>query len=105
MTESDFRQLALGFPDTEERAHMNHPDFRARGKVFATMGYPAAGWAMVKLPPEQQANFVQAWPDAFVPVKGAWGLKGCTNVVLKTAKKTSVRKALAEAWNAATAKR
>ena len=101
MTADDFRQLALSLPETTEREHMNHPDFRVRGKIFATMGYPGAEWAMVKLPPEQQANFVQAEPRAFVPVKGGWGLKGCTSVVLAAARKPMVRKALAEAWNAA----
>lgn len=103
MTPDDFRQLALSFPETSEREHMNHPDFRVRGKIFATMGYPNRESAMVKLSPEQQANFVQAEPRAFAPVKGAWGLKGCTSVVLEAAKKPVVRKALAEAWNAAAA--
>jgi hypothetical protein len=31
-------------------------------------------------------------------VKGKWGRKGCTSVNLKTAKKESLRKALAAAW-------
>ncbi|HWC95136.1 MAG TPA: MmcQ/YjbR family DNA-binding protein [Candidatus Sulfopaludibacter sp.] len=100
MTPDDFRQLALSLPETTEKAHMEHPDFRVRGKIFATLGYPAVGWAMVKLPPEQQANFVQAYPAAFVPVKGAWGRQGSTNVILEKATKTNVRKALTEAWNA-----
>ncbi len=104
MTPDDFRRLALSFPETAEHAHMHHPDFRVGGKIFATLGYPHDNWAMVKLPPEQQANFVGAMPDAFVPVKGAWGRQGCTNVILEAAKKTMVRKALAEAWNAAAAK-
>ncbi|SPE31088.1 conserved hypothetical protein [Candidatus Sulfopaludibacter sp. SbA3] len=104
MTADDFRRLALSFPETTEEAHMNHPDFRVRGKIFATLGYPGVDWAMVKLTPEQQANFVQAEPASFAPVKGGWGRQGCTNVILQSAKKTMVRKALAAAWNAATAK-
>ena len=40
MTPNDFRKLALALPETEERAHMNHPDFRVAGKIFATLGYP-----------------------------------------------------------------
>jgi hypothetical protein len=105
MTAEDFRRLALSFPETAEHAHMNHPDFRVRGKIFATLGHPGDDWAMVKLTPEQQANFVMAEPAAFAPVKGGWGRQGCTNVILKTATKTMVRKALAEAWNAAVVKR
>jgi hypothetical protein len=32
----------------------DHPDFRAGGKIFVTLGYPERGWALVKLAPEQQ---------------------------------------------------
>jgi len=38
MTANDFRQIALSLPETEERAHMDHPDFRVGGKIFATVG-------------------------------------------------------------------
>ena len=98
MTAEQFRKMALRFPETEERAHMSHPDFRVAGKIFATMGYPKAGWAMVKLTPEQQEEFVTSDPKAFVAVKGAWGAKGCTNVILKEAKKTALQQALLAAW-------
>jgi hypothetical protein len=101
MTADDFRRLALSFPEAIEQAHMNHPDFRVGGKIFATLGYPNRDWAMVKLPAEQQANFVTAEPAAFLPVKGAWGRQGCTNVILSEARKTVVRKALSEAFIAA----
>ena len=33
---------------------MGHPDFRVKAKIFATLGYPDAGFGMVKLTPEQQ---------------------------------------------------
>jgi len=100
MTPDDFREIALSFPEAEERMHMRHPDFRVNGRIFATLAYPTEGWAMVKLRPDQQKSFVGADP-AFIPVKGAWGLKGCTNVLLEKAKKTMVRSALAEAWQQA----
>ena len=54
---------------------MGHPDFRVKKKIFATLGAPDAGWGMVKLTPEQQKQFVCAEPNAFVPVKGGWGLR------------------------------
>lgn len=98
MTRNDFRRMALDFPETSENTHQNHPDFRVGGKIFATVGYPDAQWAMVKLTPEQQAEFVESAPAAFVPVKGGWGRKGATNVKLRAAKQTSVRSALAAAW-------
>jgi hypothetical protein len=98
MTASDFRRLALSFPETSERAHQNHPDFRVAGKIFATLGYPDSQWAMVKLTPEQQVEFVDAAPAVFVPVKGGWGRKGATNVKLRAAKIAGLRGALSAAW-------
>lgn len=104
MTARDFRHLALSFPATVEQAHQSHPDFRVAGKIFATLGYPDSKRAMVKLNPEQQAEFVAAEPDVFVPVKGGWGRKGATNVKLRSAKSASVRSALAAAWTNAAPK-
>lgn len=98
MTADDFRRIALSFPGTVEGAHMNHPDFRANGKIFATLHYPQEGFAMVKLPPDQQAAFVELQPSAFAPVKGAWGRQGATNVCLKIVKEESLRGALTVAW-------
>jgi hypothetical protein len=98
VTPKEFRTMALAFPETTESAHMDHPDFRVRGKIFATLGFPQSGWAMVKLFPDQQAEFVAAEPKAFVPVKGGWGRRGATNVILKSARKNSVKRALTAAW-------
>ena len=104
MTSEDFRRLALNLPEAVESSHMAHPDFRVRGKIFATLGYPDGKWAMVKLPPEQQELFSKNEPAIFVPVKGAWGRQGATSVLLKAAKKTVVRKALLAAWGNAAPK-
>jgi hypothetical protein len=105
MTAKDFRRIALSFPETEERAHMNHPDFRVAGKVFATLGYPDKSRGMVKLTPEEQHYFSKDYPDAFIPVKGAWGRRGATSVLLKTAKKNTLRQALEAAWRNTAPKR
>jgi hypothetical protein len=98
VTANDFRRLALALPETEEKAHMDHPDFRVHGKIFATLGYPATGWGMVKLTTEQQHYYSKDNPDAFVPVKGAWGRRGATSVHLKGVTKETLQGALAAAW-------
>ncbi len=98
MTPDDFRKLALELPGAEERSHMDHPDFRVGGRIFATLGYPDDGWGMVKLNPEQRADLMGAHPDAFIPIPGGWGKRGATSVNLKKARKPAVRKALAAAW-------
>ena len=38
MTAEEFRRIALGLPEALEDEHMGHPDFRVRGKIFATLG-------------------------------------------------------------------
>jgi predicted DNA-binding protein (MmcQ/YjbR family) len=101
MTANDFRRIALTLPGAEEHAHMNHPDFRVAGKIFATLGYPDKSCGMVKLSPEQQHYFSKADPGVFEPVKGAWGRGGATRVHLKAAKKAMLAKALETAWRLA----
>ena len=101
MTSETFRKLALSFAHAEERAHMHHPDFRVENKIFATMGYPRPGWAMVKLTPDEQVAFVRMKPAIFVPVKGKWGEQGCTNIFLAKATRPPVRAALKTAYESA----
>jgi hypothetical protein len=105
MTPGDFRKLALSFPEAIESAHMHHPDFRVRGKVFATLGYPGNDWAVVKLTPDEQKRFIQSDPKVFQPVKGSWGRRGNANVYLPAAKIAIVREALTAAWRNTAPKR
>ena len=95
---SDFRRVALSLPETEERKHMNHPDFRVAGKIFATLAYPNKDWGMVKLTPIQQEEFVQSHPAVFNPCNGAWGRQGATSVLLSKANKRVLRQAILAAW-------
>jgi hypothetical protein len=77
---------------------MNHPDFRAHGKIFATLRHPASEWGMVKLAPEQQQEFVDAYPGVFVPVSGGWGRGGATNVRLDLVSEEVLVEGLKAAW-------
>lgn len=97
MTANEFRRLALSLPEAMEGAHMNHPDFRVRNKIFATI-WPDDQWGMVKLTPGQQATLIQTEPDVFQPIKGAWGRRGATSVCLPLTTEASVRQALIAAW-------
>ena len=105
MTANDFRKIALSLPETEERSHMDHPDFRVASKIFATLGYPDKTRGMVKLSPEEQHYFSKDYPEAFIPVKGTWGRPGATSVVLKAAKKDALRRAILAAWRNTAPKR
>jgi hypothetical protein len=98
MTAEGFRKLALKLPGTAEGSHFNHPDFRAAGKIFATLGLLKDGFGVLLLTPEQQAGMVADAPDIFSPVPGGWGLKGSTRVFLAKAPADIVEAALRTAW-------
>ena len=98
VTPAQFRRIALALPETVESAHVNHPDFRVCGKVFATLGYPDKKWAMVKLTPDQQQVFMADEPSVFIPAAGVWGRGGATTVQLKAAGQKTLRRAILTAW-------
>ncbi len=97
MTPDEFRRLALKMNDATEGAHMGHPDFRANGKIFATL-YPDGVSGMVKLTPDQQQDFLRADSGAFVPASGAWGRQGCTTVRLDSIAEDLLGNAMTLAW-------
>ena len=97
MKADEFREIALSFPETEERSHMNHPDFRVRGKIYATLG-PDLTWGMAKLTPEQQQDFLHSYPTVFKPAAGKWGEGGATLITLAEAREEVVGEALTLAW-------
>jgi hypothetical protein len=94
MTAEKFRTLALEIPGAIESSHMDHPDFRINGKVFASLGYPDDEHGMVKLTPEQQQTLLKTAPSVFAPCAGAWGKQGSTSVALAAAKVDLLRTAL-----------
>jgi hypothetical protein len=103
-SESTFRRIALGLDGAIEGAHMSHPDFRANGRIFATLHHDRLV-GMVKLTPDQQRLFVRDHPESFEPEAGAWGRSGCTAVQLATVDEDTLGEALTLAWqNSATAK-
>jgi len=105
MNSETFRKMALGMPGAIESAHMNHPDFRIEGKIFATLGPPEdESWGMVKLTPEQQRSFMKKAPSVFSPCSGAWGKRGATQVHLASANRSVLRAALNAARKNVTAK-
>jgi hypothetical protein len=97
MTPAQFRQLALSLPEAVESSHVNRPDFRVDGRIYATL---AGGdeWGMVKLKPEQQTAFAQSHPEVFEIFQNGWGRLGCTKVILRKATKAVVAPALVAAW-------
>jgi predicted DNA-binding protein (MmcQ/YjbR family) len=97
MTADEFRRLALQMDGATEGAHMGHPDFRANGRIFATL-YPDNERGMVQLKPEQQADFLLVDQSAFAPASGAWGRQGSTTVQLALVNEDTLGEAMTLAW-------
>jgi hypothetical protein len=72
------RKLAAAFPESTESAHLGTPDFRVRGKIFATAS-AQHGRAVVKLPIHIQEALLQSDPTAF-SLPAGWGRHGWTYV-------------------------
>ena len=102
MTENRFRRLALSLDGATEGAHMGHPDFRAHGRVFASLHQDRRS-GMVALTPAQQAHFM-AESDAFAPASGAWGRSGYTRVTLAAVDEETLGEAMTLAWQNAAVK-
>jgi hypothetical protein len=98
MSPADFKRLALGLDGAEEGSHMGVVDFRLGGHIFATLASVRQGYGNLMFTPEQQAAFVEEWPDLFLPVAGGWGRMGVTHLRLAEAPEDVARNALAAAW-------
>jgi hypothetical protein len=90
---AEFRKLAFGLPEVVEAPHFDRASFRANGKIFATLS-EKEGRAMVKLTAEQQDVMTAAEPSIFQRIPNAWGEKGATWMVLRTADRRTAESAL-----------
>lgn len=97
MNADRFRALALALPEVVEQSHMDHPDFRVGGTIFASIG-PDGDWAMVRLTPDEQELFMTRYPEMFRAANGAWGRNGATIIMLTKARVPVIREALRLAW-------
>ena len=99
-----FRQMALSFPDAEEKPHFDIQSFRLKNKIFATL-WQKESRAMLKLPLIDQSVFCSYDNSIFFPVPGGWGKQGATFVDLKKVKKSILKEALTIAYNSITKKK
>ncbi len=99
MNAEDFRRLALSLDGAVEGSHMGAPDFRVGGRIFATLASQNQGYGNLKLTPEQQAEFVAAQPELFLPIAGGWGRMGMTHIRLAKADEAVLSGALRAAWS------
>jgi hypothetical protein len=103
MTDHDFRRLALALDGAVEGAHMGHADFRAHGRIFASLRHAPTIVGGLMLTPDQQRAFMER-SKSFTPESGAWGEGGWTRVHFDDADAEIVGEALTLAWQNAAAK-
>lgn len=79
MTADDIRALALSLPEAQEHPHFEKTSFRVRDKIFATLT-PDGEVLVLKLLPEIKESLMQSDPEAIIPLPGAWGRGGWTQI-------------------------
>ena len=82
VSNSEFRKLAMSFPQAIEQPHFEKASFRVKKKIFATLD-ESTGVASLKFSPVDQSVFVDISKGAMYPAQGAWGKLGYTYVNLK----------------------
>lgn len=81
ITEETARRIALSMPETKEGEHMDHPDFRIRKKIFATL-WSSESRAVVFADPSLHAQLMDENPNC-LSLNG-WSEKyGALNVHLE----------------------
>src|SRR3954463_14354217 len=99
MDANEFRELALGFDDAEESAHMGAADFRVGGRIFATLAHENLGLGNLMLSPELQQSLIAEAPEVLLPVSGGWGGgMGATHIRPAEATPEQLLKGLQLAW-------
>ena len=104
MTPDVFRLLAMRLPNVEFGSNLGNHEFRVGTKVFASLGSPVVGQALIKLTPRSQAQFVALAPGAFAAAPGGQGARGGTIVKLAMADATILERALEAAHQKASGK-
>ena len=95
---SDFKKLALSFPETIALPHFEKTSFRIKKKIWATLDEPNQR-ACLKLSSVDQSVFCAFDKTIIYPVPGGWGLKGATYIDLKKIKKSMLKDALTTAYH------
>lgn len=98
MTISEFKELALSFPGTEEGPHFERLAYKVTGKrIFATIHEPTA-MVNVKFSPKDQKLFCKYDKTAVYPVPNKWGQQGWTTFDLTKVPKELMLDALETAY-------
>lgn len=99
MTADEFAALAMSFgPNVQTRLVLDATQFRVGGKAFATLGWPAPGWAVVKVSPSRQA-WALSLGDGVAPEPGRRRKAGIVLIRLAAIDQGVAVALLAAAWS------
>ncbi|MFA6455469.1 MAG: MmcQ/YjbR family DNA-binding protein [Bacteroidota bacterium] len=93
-----FHQLALSFPGAKEVPHFHKRSYRVHNRIFATLDEQEKT-VVIKLQPVDQSAFCAFDASIIYPAPGLWGGHGWTIVNLNLVRKSTVKDALATAYN------
>lgn len=105
MTRDDFREIALGLPETTATDDDGIVHFRVRGRPFARLPARDTGWADVLLSRRDSELCGAGEPEIFAPLPGTSFRPGYTQINLRKAGAHTLRSALAAAWREAAPRR
>jgi len=99
MTPDEFSALASGFgPSVQAKPILEAVQFRVGGKAFATLGWPAAGWAVVKVAPSRQV-WALSLSAGVAPEPGRRRKSGIVLIQLAAIDEAVAVDLLADAWS------
>jgi hypothetical protein len=93
MNQDDLRRIVLALPEAREGSHMEHPDFRVRDRIFATL-HPDGRTANFRVAPENLDALIAAEPATY---RAVWGGRYLA-VDLRRVKVAALRALAADAW-------
>lgn len=97
MTPEHFHELALRLPGVVAVPILESVEFRVSNRTFATLGWPAAQWAIVRLSIDDQATALSRG-RAFHAEPTPRGQRGVTLVRLRGVEEADLAEVLADAW-------
>lgn len=97
MTPEAFIAVASGLAMVKAKTVLGAVRLAVHGRTFATVGWPEAGWAVVKLRPADQADLMDV-SDALAPEPGRRGKQGVTLVRLRKVSDVAATRILVAAW-------
>ena len=100
MTPNAFRAAAASLPAVQSVAVLETEVFKVRGRAFATLNWPEAGWAVVKLRPADQMRLI-ARSRSLAREPGPRGKRGVSVVQLAALDEAEAGEVLAAAWSLA----